>query len=206
MLSSTNFLMGFAGLIYFVAGVFILRKEISAARGWDKLITLGCVFIAVPLAVFAPEHFQRRSEVYPDGKTGINGYHEGKGTPQGASYLYWLDSKQDSGALENFLKAPPGRVALWLGAHTHTAPDDTYGGKSHIERRWGTTFINVAGLTKYMGAAENCVRSWLLTFTDSSEEVTAQCYAHTSDHVPQGWYPKFDRVIKLSKQFKMPSV
>jgi uncharacterized membrane protein len=57
MLSSTNFLMGFAGLIYFVAGVLILRKEIRAARGWDKLITLGCVFIAVPLAVFAPEHF-----------------------------------------------------------------------------------------------------------------------------------------------------
>src|SRR3984893_15951652 len=59
MLSSTNFLMGFAGLIYFVAGVFVLRKQIRAARGWDKLITLGCVFIAVPLAVFAPEHFAR---------------------------------------------------------------------------------------------------------------------------------------------------
>jgi uncharacterized membrane protein len=57
MLSSTNFLMGFAGLIYLVAGIFIRRKEISAARGWDKLITLGCVFIAVSLAVFAPEHF-----------------------------------------------------------------------------------------------------------------------------------------------------
>jgi uncharacterized membrane protein len=58
MLSSTNFWMGFAGLFYLVAGVFILRKEISAARGWDKLITLGAVFIAVPLAVFAPEHFR----------------------------------------------------------------------------------------------------------------------------------------------------
>jgi uncharacterized membrane protein len=58
MLSSTNFWMGFAGLIYLVTGVFILRKEISAARGWDKLITLGPVFIAVPLAVFAPEHFR----------------------------------------------------------------------------------------------------------------------------------------------------
>ncbi|MFZ0864769.1 MAG: DoxX family membrane protein [Candidatus Sulfotelmatobacter sp.] len=57
MLSATNFWMGFAGLIYLVAGVFILRKEISAARGWDKLIALGCVFIAVSLAVFAPEHF-----------------------------------------------------------------------------------------------------------------------------------------------------
>jgi len=57
MLSSTNSWMSFAGLVYLVAGVFILRKEIGAARGWDKLITLGCVFIAVPLAVFAPEHF-----------------------------------------------------------------------------------------------------------------------------------------------------
>jgi uncharacterized membrane protein len=58
MLSSTNFWMSFAGLIYLVAGVFVLRKEISAARGWDKLISLGCVFIAVSLAVFAPEHFR----------------------------------------------------------------------------------------------------------------------------------------------------
>jgi uncharacterized membrane protein len=57
MISSTNFWMGLGGLVYFVAGVFILRKEISAARGWDKLLILGAVFIAVPLAVFAPEHF-----------------------------------------------------------------------------------------------------------------------------------------------------
>ena len=58
MLSSTNFWMGLAGLIYLVAGVFVLRKQISAARGWDTLITLVPVFIAVPLAVFAPEHFR----------------------------------------------------------------------------------------------------------------------------------------------------
>jgi uncharacterized membrane protein len=57
MLASTNFWMCFAGVIYLVAGVFILRKEISAARGWDKLFTLGCVFVAVPLAVFSAEHF-----------------------------------------------------------------------------------------------------------------------------------------------------
>jgi uncharacterized membrane protein len=63
MLSSVNFWMCFAGLISLVAGVFILRKEISAARGWDKLITLGCIFIAVPLAVFAPEHFDGPMQV-----------------------------------------------------------------------------------------------------------------------------------------------
>jgi uncharacterized membrane protein len=58
MLLSTNFWMCFAGLIYLAAGAFVLRQEISAARGWDKLITWGCVFIAVPLAVFATEHFR----------------------------------------------------------------------------------------------------------------------------------------------------
>jgi len=57
MLSVTNFWMWFAGLIYLAAGVFILRKDLSAARGWDKLIALGCVFIAASLAAFAPEHF-----------------------------------------------------------------------------------------------------------------------------------------------------
>jgi uncharacterized membrane protein len=58
MLSSTNFWMSFAGLVYLVAGVYVYRNEISTARGWEKLITLGCVFFAVPLAVFAPEHFR----------------------------------------------------------------------------------------------------------------------------------------------------
>jgi uncharacterized membrane protein len=58
MLSSPNFWMSFAGLVYLVAGVFIVRKELGAARGWDRLIVLACVFIAVSLAVFAPEHFR----------------------------------------------------------------------------------------------------------------------------------------------------
>src|SRR6202044_2816627 len=57
MLSSINFWMCLAGLIYLVAGVFTFGKEIGAARSWDKLITMGCIFIAVSLAVFAPEHF-----------------------------------------------------------------------------------------------------------------------------------------------------
>ncbi len=68
MLSSINFWMCFAGLIYLVGGVFVLRKDISAARGWDKLIALGCLFIAVPLVVFAPEHFggpMRVSDMVP---------------------------------------------------------------------------------------------------------------------------------------------
>lgn len=132
-----------------------------------------------------------------------------QGTPQGASFLYWVDSKPDSGAFEKVLQTTPGSVDLWLGAHTHTNPDDTYGGKSHIEQRWGTTFINAAGLTRFHGSADTLQnripRSWLLTFTDGSDEVTAQCFLHGDEYAPQGWYPKSDRVIKLSKRFKIHS-
>jgi uncharacterized membrane protein len=58
MLLSTNFWMCFAGLTCLIGGLCILRKEISAARGWDRLIVLGPLFIAAPLAAFAPEHFR----------------------------------------------------------------------------------------------------------------------------------------------------
>ena len=58
MLSSINFWMCLAGFVYLAAGAcFAFRKEMSASRGWDKLIALGPLFIAVSLAVFAPEHF-----------------------------------------------------------------------------------------------------------------------------------------------------
>ncbi len=58
MLAPTNFWMGFAGLVFLVAGVFVLRKEIRAAHGWERFICLGTVFVAASLAAFAPEHFR----------------------------------------------------------------------------------------------------------------------------------------------------
>ncbi|MCC6389035.1 MAG: metallophosphoesterase [Bryobacterales bacterium] len=138
-------------------------------------------------------------------KSRYHGYFP-QGSPQGASYLYWVDSQRDSGAFEKVLDSLPGRVGLWLGAHTHTSPEDTYGGRSHVERRWGTAFINVAALTKYHTSPETAFpRSWLLTFTDGSEEATAQCYLHGDEFAPQGWYPKLDRTIRLAKPFRMPA-
>jgi uncharacterized membrane protein len=53
---SVNYWMSFVGLIYLVAGVFVLRSEIRASRGWEKLIILGSVFMAVPLAMFGTDH------------------------------------------------------------------------------------------------------------------------------------------------------
>ncbi len=58
MFSSTNFWICSVGLLYLIAGILVVRKDVSAARGWDKLITLGCVFFAAPLAAFATEHFR----------------------------------------------------------------------------------------------------------------------------------------------------
>lgn len=154
-------------------------------------------------------------------RIGYHGYIP-QANPECTSFLCWVDSKKNSGAFENALKSMPGRVDMWLGGHTHTAPDDTYGGKSHIEQRWGTVFMNVAGLTKYMTAPGSGVpRSWLLTFTEGSNIVNVRCYLHGDEYgdpflghkveAPQGWYPEsgvrhepLGPDIRLSKPFRMP--
>ena len=45
-----------AGVVFLALGFFAVRKELSRAIGLDKLIELGHVFFAVPLAVFGAEH------------------------------------------------------------------------------------------------------------------------------------------------------
>lgn len=43
--------------------------------------------------------------------------------------------------------------------------------------------------------------SRLLTFTPSSRELRVQCYLHTSQHAPQGWYPKAEKTVTLNRPF-----
>lgn len=78
-------------------------------------------------------------------QSGYHGY-KPQGTPQGASYLYWVGSVPDAQAFEKFLAArqpadaPAGSnaIALWLGGHTHPRnPADTHGGKPLIATKWG---------------------------------------------------------------------
>ena len=78
-----------------------------------------------------------------------SGYHRKFDDAEGASYLYWVGDDADSTAFQDYLVAYPGAVDLWLAGHTHTHPDDRYGGKSHIESRWGVTFVNVSALTRH---------------------------------------------------------
>ena len=44
------------GLAFLVIGLLYSRRELAAANGLDKLIALGYVFVAAPLAAFAGEH------------------------------------------------------------------------------------------------------------------------------------------------------
>ena len=57
MFTHSVFWLWFAGLIYLDIGFAVVRKELMAARGLEKLIALGPVFVAAPMAVFGAEHF-----------------------------------------------------------------------------------------------------------------------------------------------------
>jgi hypothetical protein len=127
------------------------------------------------------------------------------GAPEGASYLYFVDGKPDAQAFENHLAQNQGSVALWLGGHTHTHPDDVLNGRSHIEQKWGTTFVNVASLSRHHAGKTTMPISRLFTFTEGSDQVRIQCYLHTSDHAPQGWYQKAERTISIGKPFRIDS-
>lgn len=128
-----------------------------------------------------------------------------EGGPEGASYLYFVDGQPDAQAFERYLAAHPGAIDLWLGGHTHTHPDDRAGGRSHVERKWGVNFVNVAALTRDHGGRvrELTPMSRLLTFEDGSDQVRVQCYMHMDNYAPQGWYEPAERTLRLSKPFSL---
>ena len=135
-------------------------------------------------------------------QTNYHGY-KPLGSPKGASYLYVVGDKRDADDFETTLRKRPGSVAMWLGGHTHTHPDDRTGGKSHIETKWGTTFMNVGAVSKHHGST-NIPMSRLLTFADGSREVRVQCYLHTDDFAPRGWYPPAEKTVRLPRPFRGP--
>jgi len=151
-------------------------------------------------------HMLRDTTVASGRGEGIEGRYHGNfrdGAPEGASYLYFVGDEPDSNAFTDYLADNPNAIDLWLGGHTHTHPDDTYGEKSHVEQKWGVTFINVAAMTKYhvMGKAVPLTR--LFTFEEGADAVTVRCYLHTDDYAPQGWYAKVQRGVPLRTAFGM---
>jgi uncharacterized membrane protein YphA (DoxX/SURF4 family) len=46
-----------AGIVLFIVGALAAKNDVANARGLDKVVALGNLFFALPLAVFAAEHF-----------------------------------------------------------------------------------------------------------------------------------------------------
>ncbi|MBI3935401.1 MAG: metallophosphoesterase [Betaproteobacteria bacterium] len=133
------------------------------------------------------------------------GYHKRYEDAEGASYLYWVGDDADSNLFHDYFEAHPACIDLWLGGHTHTFPDDDFGGKKLIERRWDVTFANVSALTRYHGGRKKkpVPMSRLLTFQTGSSELRIECYLHTSDYAPQGWYAPAGRIVPLRRPFSL---
>jgi hypothetical protein len=166
----------------------------------DSIIISAHHYMLKDTTVASGEWEGMRKDANSNWMSGYHGYFP-QGAPKGASYLYFVDGKPDAQAFETYLAAHPGAIDIWLGGHTHTHPDDTYGGKSHVETKWGMHLINAACLTRYHVARTSVPKSRVLTFTESSDRVRVQCYMHTSEFLPQGWYGKAERVLQLSQPF-----
>jgi len=156
------------------------------------------------IIVSAHHHMLKETTVASGEWEGVdNGYH-GRfedGAPIGASFLYFVGGEPDSGRFEGYLDEHPGAIDLWLGGHTHTNPDDTRGGRSHIETKWGVTFMNVSPLARYHAATHGIPMSRVLTFAEGSDSLNVRCYLHTSQYAAQGWYPSVERNVRLRMDF-----
>jgi hypothetical protein len=156
------------------------------------------------ILVTCAHHVLRDTTVASGRGEGVaSGYHGKYGDAEGASYLYWVGDETDSTRFQDYLERHPNAIDLWLAGHTHTHPDDRYGGKSHIETRWGDTFANCAALTRHHGhrARPLFPMSRLLSFARGSREASIKCYLHTTDHAAQGWYAPAERTVVLRHPF-----
>jgi hypothetical protein len=172
------------------------KKMVESNR--DKIIISAHHYVLKNTTVASGEWEGFRKDENGNWKLKYHGYFP-EGSPKGASYLYWVDSKPDAQAFEGYLEQHPGSIAMWLGGHTHTHPDDTTGNKSHVETKWGVHFVNVSALTQYHGA-QSVPMSRMLTL--QGEEVRVHCYLHSDKYAAQGWYAKAERRLALGKAFR----
>ena len=157
------------------------------------------------IIITCAHHVLRDTTVASGRWEGVNGgYHVRFDDAEGASYLYWVGDDADSAAFQDYLEQHPGAIDLWLGGHTHAHPDDCFGGKSHIESRWGVTFANVSALTRYHAFSKRPLfpMSRVLVFIEGSRALRIRCYLHTSDYAPQGWYARAERTVTLRYPFR----
>ena len=90
-----------------------------------------------------------------------------------------------------------------MGGHTHTNPDDSYGGKTHVERKYGgTLFVNVSALTRWHVKRHAIPMSRLFTFNGNSHFDSVECFLHSDDYLKKGFYHEKKVDFQLSKEFE----
>lgn len=178
----------------------------------DKLIITAC-------------HHVLRDTTTRSGFGGGRGFHGESGGVDGSGYLYFIIENDDPANFEFSPSTPDspgpfevfldrfyqdhgcGAIDLWVGGHSHAMePLQVYEGKGLVERRWGVTFLQASGLTKYH--AGGLPMSRLLTFSEGNDRLAIDLYLHepypAEDH-PVGWYEKAARQVKLRHRFAAPS-
>jgi hypothetical protein len=171
----------------------------NVERAGDEIV-ISCHHHMLRETTVASGDFEGVSR-YPDGRYRHGRYHGVDGVPEGASYLYFVDDVPKAQKFEAYLEKHQGAVDIWLGGHTHTFPDDVVGGRSHVERKWGTSFVNCAQLSKYHSFVTCPPMSRHFTFTAGSRLVRVRLYLHDDSYAAQGWYAPAERVLELSKPF-----
>lgn len=160
------------------------------------------------IVVTCHHHVLRDTTVASGQWEGIMGNYHGHredGAPEGSSYLYFVDDEPGANAFEDYLRENPGSIDLWLGGHTHALPGDTFGNKSHVERKWDVTFVNVAPMTKQHMAANEGLEftplTRLFTFFPDRDIARIRCYLHTDDVAPIGFLESELRFVPLRHPF-----
>ena len=177
------------------------KENVEAANEEDEIV-ISCHHHMLRETTVASGDFEGVSK-YPDGRYRHGRYHGVDGVPEGASYLYFVDDEPKAQRFERYLEQNPGAVDLWLGGHTHTFPDDVVSGRGHVERKWGTNFVNCAQLSKYHSFVTCPPMSRHFTFTVGSPLVRVRCYLHDDTHAPQGWYAPAERVLEFGRLFAL---
>ena len=180
----------------------------------------------------------------PNGGKGIHA--NNTGDFEGASYLYYIVENTDPdhfeytkstdetpGPFETFLadfEKENGQPAidLWIGAHSHAHPQDTFNNQGLVEKKWGVTFMQVSALTHYHSG--RTPMSWLMNFTEDSKTLHLNNYIHRApyyNHIPpelvkskgvlpvgkaapeggltkNGWYEPNARQVMLRHTFQAP--
>lgn len=173
------------------------KRRVEANK--DKIIVSAHHYVLKNTTVASGEWEGMRKDASGLWRSHYHGY-KALGTPRGASYLFWTGGRRDAQAFEKYLEAHPGAIDLWLGAHTHTHPDDTYGNKSHVETKWGVHFVNVSALARHHARRTTVPMSRHFTF--HGNEARVGCYLHSCDHAAPGWYRRAERRLRLRKEFR----